>query len=69
MLFFEDNPIGELFIAIEKAGQITYQAIETLYIGTKNGAVLIWEAVSSCFGSGFWREELPWKDDDAWRDE
>ena len=31
------------------------------------GATRIWEAVSSCFGSGFWRSEKPWKDSDGWR--
>ncbi len=30
-------------------------------------AVKIWEAVGSCFGSGRWRPDKPWKGDDGWR--
>ncbi len=46
---------------------------ERLYIGRRpvqalyRGAVKIWEAVSSCFGSGWWRSDKPWKDGDAWK--
>lgn len=32
------------------------------------GAILIWQAVRSCFGSGAWIEEKPWLDDEAWKD-
>lgn len=32
------------------------------------GAVLIWQAVRSCFGSGVWAEEKPWMDEEAWKD-
>ncbi len=38
------------------------KAIEAVY----KGAVLIWEAVSSCFGSGMWINTRPWSNDDAW---
>lgn len=31
------------------------------------GAKLIWEAVNSCFVSGFWIREKSWNRDDAWR--
>lgn len=37
--------------------------ISLLYLGAHK----IWQAVSSCFGSGYWRQEQPWKDTDAWR--
>lgn len=33
------------------------------------GELLLWEAVNSCFGSGVWRGELPWKGDDLWKAE
>lgn len=42
------------------------------YLGTKaieavyKGAVLIWQAISSCFGSGFWINDRPWTNTDAW---
>lgn len=39
--------------------------ISYLYKGT----LLLWEAVSSCFGSGYWRNDLPWSNEDAWKNE
>lgn len=39
------------------------KAIRAVYQGTK----LVWEAVSSCFGSGVWKNDKPWKNQDAWR--
>lgn len=49
---------------------ITMQA---LYYGTKAisavyyGAKLVWEAITSCFGSGMWLNERAWKNTDAWK--
>lgn len=49
---------------------ITMQA---RYYGTKTisavyyGAKLVWEAISSCFGSGMWLGARPWKGTDGWR--
>ena len=49
-----------LWIGNKEVGQ---KQVQALYVGAK----LVWEAVSSCFGSGFWREKLPWKGKDAWK--
>ena len=38
-------------------------AITTVYKGVK----LVWQAVSSCFGDGFWRKDKPWSGTDGWR--
>lgn len=54
---------------------ITRNGIELTarYYGTKvisavyKGSVLIWEAVNSCFGSGFWIREKAWSSTDGWR--
>ena len=49
--------------------------ISAVYIGQKaiqavyHGAVLVWQAVRSCFGSGVWIEDKPWLDDEAWKEE
>lgn len=40
-----------------------YKAIVTVYLGAR----LIWEAISSCFGSGCWLGDRVWKGDDVWR--
>lgn len=44
------------------ARYIGAKAIEAVY----HGARLVWEAISSCFGSGYWDDDKPWNDDDAW---
>ena len=47
--------------------------MELRYLGTKaieavyKGAVLIWQAVSSCFGAGYWDNEKGWRAADGWR--
>lgn len=55
MLWIGNKEVGQLWIG--------GNPVQALYCGAK----LIWEAVSSCFGSGFWREKMPWKGKDAWR--
>lgn len=32
------------------------------------GVQLIWEAIRSCFGKGFWIDSYQWSDEDAWKD-
>lgn len=29
---------------------------------------LVWMAVRSCFGSGIWRPDKPWLDDEKWKE-
>ncbi len=41
------------------------RAIEAVY----KGAVLVWEAISSCFGSGYWINNRPWSNTDGWRND
>ena len=31
------------------------------------GALLVWQAIRSCFGSGFWVNEKPWLSEEGWR--
>lgn len=28
---------------------------------------MVWQAVRSCFGAGFWRGDKPWIGSDAWK--
>ena len=52
--------------------RIAGKEVSALYIGQKaiqavyKGAVLVWQAIRSCFGSGWWDNEKPWIDEDAW---
>lgn len=39
------------------------RVITSVYIGAK----LVWTAISSCFGSGYWRGDKPWSRTDGWR--
>lgn len=39
------------------------KAIAAIYKGTK----LIWEAIRSCFGKGFWINTHPWNNGDSWK--
>lgn len=44
-----------------------------MYIGSKaisyvyRGAKLIWQAISSCFGIGYWKNDASWNNNDAWK--
>lgn len=54
---------------IHKAGH----EISSVYKGTKaiamiyRGSRLVWQAIRSCFGAGYWRGDKPWIGPDAWR--
>ena len=39
------------------------KAIAAIYKGTK----LIWEAIRSCFGKGFWINTHSWNNGDTWK--
>jgi len=47
--------------------------ISSVGVGTKVvsaiylGAVLVWQAIRSCFGSGYWINISPWKEDEGWK--
>lgn len=57
MIFKNGKEVSAVYI-----GQ---RAIQAVY----HGAVLVWQAVRSCFGSGVWMEDKPWLDDEAWKEE
>ncbi|MBR1527616.1 MAG: MFS transporter [Prevotella sp.] len=39
------------------------KALSELWKGTR----LLWQAVRSCFGSGCWRNDKPWINDEGWK--
>jgi hypothetical protein len=47
--------------------------VTAIYIGKKaisavyRGAKLVWEAIRSCFGNGYWVNSLPWDNADSWK--
>lgn len=40
-----------------------WQAVQEIY----KGARLVWTAIRSCFGAGFWINDKPWLNDEAWK--
>ena len=40
---------------------------ERVIAAVYRGAKLIWMAVSSCFGAGYWDREKGWSREEAWR--
>jgi len=42
---------------------IVGRTISAVYKGT----VLVWEAINSCFGKGFWINEKSWSNEDGWK--
>jgi hypothetical protein len=53
-LFFKDKEISSVYFG--------KQVIAAIYKGGK----LLWEAVRSCFGKGYWMNEYPWDNEDTW---
>lgn len=39
------------------------KAVKAVYYGIK----LVWKSVRSCFGGGGWDNNLPWDNNDGWR--
>lgn len=39
------------------------KAVSTIRKGTR----LVWQAVRSCFGAGYWVNEKPWINKEGWR--
>lgn len=47
--------------------------VESVFFGKKvvtqifKGARLVWEAIKSCFGAGFWKNDAPWSNTEGWK--
>lgn len=52
---------GKEITAVTAFGKV----ITAIYAGGK----LVWQTVRSCFGAGHWRNDKPWLNDEAWRNE
>lgn len=39
------------------------QTIAAIY----KGSILVWQAVRSCFGNGYWINEKPWSNEEGWK--
>lgn len=31
------------------------------------GINLVWEAIKSCFGAGYWKNDAPWVNNEGWK--
>lgn len=54
-----------VFFKNKEISSVNYgeKAITAIY----HGARLVWEAIRSCFGKGFWINSYPWGDKDSWQ--
>lgn len=49
------------------------KSISQIYYGSKSiqivkkGLDTVWQAIRSCFGSGYWINEKPWLNDEGWK--
>lgn len=55
MIFF-----GNIELSSVRLGN---KVVTQIYRGTK----LVWEAIKSCFGAGFWKNDAPWSNTEGWR--
>lgn len=39
------------------------KAISAVYKGTR----MVWQAIRSCFGAGYWVNEKPWINEEEWK--
>ena len=46
---------------------INEKNIAKVYAFVGDKLTLIWEAIRSCFGSGFWINKRPWINKNAWK--
>lgn len=52
---------------------INKKEITSIFKGTKvisyvyQGSRLLWQAIRSCFGAGYWVNEKPWIDEEGWK--
>lgn len=65
MINVGNKKVGRFFIGATANRAVS---IGSMHLGTNNAEVQkIWEAISSCFGSGKWRPAKPWRGRDKWK--
>lgn len=43
------------------------KTIAAVYRKVGGAVKLLWEIINSCFGSGYWVNNKPWKNTDSWK--
>ena len=62
-MLMEEQPMIKLGNKEISAIRLGSNVISAVY----KGSVLIWQAIRSCFGSGWWVNEKPWINDETWK--
>ena len=47
--------------------QMIYNGRWRVAVEIYKGARLVWTGIRSCFGAGFWVNEKPWLNEEAWK--
>lgn len=53
----------ELNARLQRVHRNRWRSVTAVY----RGAQLVWEAVRSCFGAGFWLNDKPWLNNEGWK--
>ena len=55
-------------LLVDKKNVVQVLAKQRVISAIYQGGVLLWQAVRSCFGAGFWTKKKPWLRKEAWRE-
>jgi hypothetical protein len=63
MIFINKKEIGSIKTpSLDNEGKKRF-TIQTVY----HAGYVIWQAIKSCFGSGWWVNEKPWMNNEGWK--
>lgn len=54
-MIYKNNRQASAFYYAERAIAYVYK-----------GTMLVWQAIRSCFGNGYWDNSKPWDNNDGW---
>ena len=65
MIYYQGNKA--LVSRIRVINILLKHSVTEIYHITEEGARLVWTAIKSCFGAGYWVNEKPWLNSEGWK--
>lgn len=62
---FEGN--DAFAVRIRKTAGGVIHNIQSVYYKVDGTVRIVWQAIRSCFGAGYWLNDKPWLNDDGWK--